>query len=300
MAARQTPLARVFDASEPVGFPGAPVILCQRGDCQPRAPVALEASSMVGLGVLASTLEAPRLVVHAHDVLLGNWAVEQALHVAVGSEALADVADAAVLGVDLHGLEPKHVVRVEEHVPYRADALVDLERRPGEHDPLGHNPPRLHVQERPGSDELRRWSFVCRPDFGGHSWRRRHLHGREHRRDGRGPRLEKPLELVCPPLAVSGARVAGAGGKDRPHSVAPERAVQHQGILGLDDVRLYGAAVVVVIGRRPHDGEVEHGHLVFVAFQLEQWIHSRRRVGRFWRRLTAASGRAELASSAVK
>ena len=52
-------------------------------------------------------------------------------------ETLRDIALASPISLQLHGLEVRYIIRVEEHVPYRCRFLVDFERVAGEDDAFG-------------------------------------------------------------------------------------------------------------------------------------------------------------------
>ena len=52
-------------------------------------------------------------------------------------ETLRDIALASPFGPQLHGLEVRYIIRIEERVPYRRRFLVDLERVAGEDDAFG-------------------------------------------------------------------------------------------------------------------------------------------------------------------
>jgi len=54
-------------------------------------------------------------------------------------EALRDIAFASPLGPQLHRFEVRHIVGIEEHVPYCRRLFVDFEGMAGEDDAFGND-----------------------------------------------------------------------------------------------------------------------------------------------------------------
>ena len=52
-------------------------------------------------------------------------------------KTLRDIALASPFGPQLHGLEVRYIIRIEEHVPYRCCFLMDFKRVAGEDDTFG-------------------------------------------------------------------------------------------------------------------------------------------------------------------
>lgn len=66
------------------------------------------------------------------DVVAGELAIEPALHVAMGSEALNNVPPEAFLSGELHRFEPVNVFGEKEHKSANGLSLVHAEWVPGE------------------------------------------------------------------------------------------------------------------------------------------------------------------------
>ena len=86
---------------------------------------------------------------HAYLVVHRELLVKDTLHVAVGSQRLADVSHQSQLRVQLDRLEPlpvrgprqphQHVARLVEHVSHGGELAAHLEGAAGEHDLLEHH-----------------------------------------------------------------------------------------------------------------------------------------------------------------
>jgi len=94
------------------------------------------------------------------SVHLTDRPIKVGLEVSVRAQALPDVPDLPVLGGQLDGLEVRHVLRVEEHVPNGDGALVDLDWMTGQHDTLGDDARCRRRQERSRRHEDQCYNFV--------------------------------------------------------------------------------------------------------------------------------------------
>eukprot|EP00053_Salpingoeca_punica_P015540 m.143580 g.143580 ORF g.143580 m.143580 type:complete len:832 (+) comp16742_c4_seq2:1498-3993(+) len=202
------------------------------------------------IGLLVDPLRVDALVeAEQHRVVGLELAVKDALHVPVGTEALLDVAAAAVLGHQLHGLEPVDVVRVEEHVADDGRPLVDFVGMAGEADTLDDEA--VWVNSHHGSRANQ--ADVCGTHLPEHQDGRRGKVDRGKARCHRdGARLPVALKLVL--AAQRRLREDGVG------RVAADTRREDERVLGLDRL----------CARVEHaDAVVANAHLVFVAEQAE-------------------------------
>ena len=79
---------------------------------------------------------------HTNDVIFINKPAAY-LHVSMRAQGFFDVTPATPLWPQLDRLEPLDVWPVEEHEPDHGRLAVDLERVPGQHIPLDHQPVRI-------------------------------------------------------------------------------------------------------------------------------------------------------------
>mmetsp|Transcript_24907 Transcript_24907/g.77954 ORF Transcript_24907/g.77954 Transcript_24907/m.77954 type:complete len:232 (+) Transcript_24907:1532-2227(+) len=196
----------------------------------------------------------------AHRVVLLNALVEDALHKALLAEALLDVPRHPELGVQLGGLEPADVRRVEKHVLHRRRALVHLDGIARKQDALDNEPVRVHGVHLARAHELRRdvavvVLLVAEDENGA----RAVAHRAERARTGKASRQEALVALL----------LAGAAGhlrEKRLGSPLPEAADKAQGVFGGDGHgRVHDAAVGILDGAL--DCKVHHAQAILVRQQ---------------------------------
>ena len=79
----------------------------------------------------------PLIKAHTNRIHLRNWSIEVRLVIPMRPETLRDIAFASPFSPQLHRLEVRYILWIEEHVPYRRRFLVDFERVAGEDDAFG-------------------------------------------------------------------------------------------------------------------------------------------------------------------